>query len=119
MMKKSVVLFFLLTLGLLSQPLPQRLAELIKNKDWNGLAALCADSSHQAVAAHFDGAAALVLGVDGDKQLSYHARYADYAEIGKLTFFQQADRPGSQSSSRVRGCPNHLAQWDDLSGASA
>lgn len=93
MIKKIVCLILLLlTFGLASQSLPHRLADLVKDKDWDGLAALCADASHRGVAAHFSGAAALVLGVDGDEQLTYYARFADFAEIGKLTFSLQGGR---------------------------
>lgn len=93
-MKKRILIFYtvlVLTLAAwTAEKLPSQLESLVREKKWSQLSPLFADTSHETLKTVFAEARALSFTDDGEGQLTYHVRYENYAEMGKI-FYAVAD----------------------------
>lgn len=68
------------------------LAELIRARDWPALAARCADDSHRPLAEYFGGCQEVGFAPLRAGAEMYFARFAEFAEIGELSFQEAGGR---------------------------
>lgn len=85
-MKKSLLILFLLILETLSSSALEKLETMIQNKDWPALAAQFDDQTHQQLAEYFKECQGVGFSLLRQNDLMYFARFRNFAEIGEITF---------------------------------
>lgn len=85
-MKKPLLILFLLVATALQGSTAKKLETMIQNKDWPLLAAQFGDGTYQQAAAYFQECQRVAFSSLRQNDLTFFARFRDYAEIGEITF---------------------------------